>query len=135
MESNLVELEHPTLHRRVCRLMGNQFAISIVHEDDKYAEECIDKAIREIQRIEKLLTTFNDTSQTNEINREAGIRPVVVDREVFGIGPSFMPGEEFSARIEFGDLVFALRFVCWITNGDPDLLAILAETNTTQTDL
>ncbi len=45
----------------------------------------IDDAVAEISRIEKLLTTFNESSQTNLINRNAGIAPVKVDREVFDI--------------------------------------------------
>ena len=42
-------------------------------------------AIAEIQRIERLLTTFSNDSQTNQINANAGIKPVKVDREVFDL--------------------------------------------------
>jgi thiamine biosynthesis lipoprotein len=63
--------------------MGNQFELTIVGEDKLWAEERIDDAINEIKRIEVLLTTFNDNSQTAEINACAGIRPVHVDNEVF----------------------------------------------------
>ena len=72
-----------TLHKRVCRLMGNRFEISAVSEDETWAQARIDEAIAEIQRIEALFTTFNDNSQTNRINANAGISPVKVDREVF----------------------------------------------------
>jgi len=65
--------------------MGNRFELTVVHEDPVYANECIDAAIAELQRIEKLLTTFNEESQANLINRNAGIEPVKVDREVFDI--------------------------------------------------
>ncbi|MBB3836326.1 thiamine biosynthesis lipoprotein [Runella defluvii] len=71
------------LHKRVCRLMGNRFEISAVSEDETWAQARIDEAIAEIQRIEALFTTFNDNSQTNRINANAGISPVKVDREVF----------------------------------------------------
>lgn len=70
-------------YKKGLRLMGNHFEISVVAEEEGYANQCIDSAIAEIQRIEKLLTTFNDSSQTNLINNNAGIQPVVVDREVF----------------------------------------------------
>jgi FAD:protein FMN transferase len=73
----------PALHTRTERLMGNVFNISVVFHDEQYAQQAIDAAIAEIQRIEKLLTTFSELSQTNQINRQAGIKPVVVDREVF----------------------------------------------------
>lgn len=62
--------------------MGNRFELSVVSEDEKQGEDNIHAAIHEIQRIEKLLTTFNDNSQTNRINQFAGIRPVEVDLEV-----------------------------------------------------
>ncbi|MDR6564063.1 MULTISPECIES: FAD:protein FMN transferase [unclassified Arcicella] len=65
--------------------MGNAFEISVVHQDANWANERIDEAIDEIRRIEKLLTTFSDDSQTNLINQHAGIQPVKVDKEVFGL--------------------------------------------------
>jgi FAD:protein FMN transferase len=69
--------------RQKQRLMGNSFEITVVAPDESWASDKISKAIAEIQRIEKLLTTFADDSQTNQINRAAGIKPVIVDREVF----------------------------------------------------
>ena len=65
--------------------MGNRFEISVVADSEKYATECIQAAVAEISRIEKLLTTFDESSQTNAINRNAGHRPVTVDREVFDL--------------------------------------------------
>jgi len=73
------------VHKRVLRLMGNRFEISVVSDDEQFANNCIDSAIAEIRRIEKLLTTFNEGSQTNEINSQAGIGPVMVDKEVFDL--------------------------------------------------
>jgi thiamine biosynthesis lipoprotein len=67
------------------RLMGNGFEISVVTEDELYANKCIEEAVAEIKRIETLLTTFDESSQTNEINRYAGVKPVKVDREVFDL--------------------------------------------------
>ncbi|AYQ30698.1 FAD:protein FMN transferase [Runella sp. SP2] len=63
--------------------MGNRFEISAVSEDETWAQARIDEAVAEIQRIEALFTTFNDKSQTNLINANAGISPVKVNREVF----------------------------------------------------
>ncbi len=67
------------------RLMGNTFEITVVSEDAGYANTCIDNAVNEIGRIESLLTTFNDESQTNLINAKAGIQPVKVDKEVYDL--------------------------------------------------
>jgi len=75
----------PSLYKRVMKLMGNRFEITVVANDRAWAEECIDEAVAEIRRIEKLLTTFDESSQTNLINHNAGIAPVKVDREVFDL--------------------------------------------------
>ncbi len=74
-----------SIHRRVLKLMGNRFEISVVTDDEEWAAQRIEEAVEEIRRIERLLTTFNESSQTNLINRNAGIAPVKVDREVLGI--------------------------------------------------
>lgn len=62
-------------------LMGNNFEISVVAHDESWAFGKIELAVEEIQRIEKLLTTYNDQSETNLINRNAGIKPVNVSME------------------------------------------------------
>lgn len=77
--------KNATLHKRILKLMGNRFEISVQEPDTDRARECIDSAIAEISRIEELLTTFKDTSQTNLINRNAGIQPVKIDQEVFDL--------------------------------------------------
>jgi FAD:protein FMN transferase len=66
-------------------LMGNDFQISAVGEAEDWAHERIDAGIAEIRRIETLLTTFNEASETSLINRNAGIKPVPVSRETFDI--------------------------------------------------
>lgn len=63
--------------------MGNRFEISVVSEDENWANERIENAILEISRIEQLLSTFKPDSQTNLINDNAGIKPLRVDKEVF----------------------------------------------------
>ena len=65
--------------------MGNSFQISAVSENEEWAYACIEAGIREIQRIERLLTTYHEDSETNLINRNAGIREVKVSRETFDI--------------------------------------------------
>ncbi|GLU52902.1 FAD:protein FMN transferase [Dyadobacter frigoris] len=73
------------IFKKVVRLMGNRFDISAVGNDESRANHIIDYGILEIQRIEKLLTTFNDSSQTQQINDLAGIDAVKVDQEVFDL--------------------------------------------------
>jgi len=63
--------------------MGNRFEISVVAFRQAEGDYIIDEAVKEISRIEKLFTTFNEESQTSLINQNAGIRPVQVDEEVY----------------------------------------------------
>jgi thiamine biosynthesis lipoprotein len=65
--------------------MGNRFSITVLDESQKNGEEKIQLAVNEIIRIEKLLTTFSDESQTNLINKNAGIMPVKVDPEIISL--------------------------------------------------
>lgn len=73
----------PVEYRQREKLMGNTFEITVVAGDEGWARAKIAMAIEEIRRIERLLTTFNEQSQTNRINQQAGIGPVKVDTEVF----------------------------------------------------
>ena len=74
-----------SLFKRVLKLMGNRFEITVIADDEDWANERNDEAIEEIRRIEKLLTTFSDDSQTNLINANAGVAAVPVDKEVFDL--------------------------------------------------
>jgi thiamine biosynthesis lipoprotein len=65
------------------KLMGNQFEISVVAKQTAWANQCINQAVAEIKRVEKLLTTFLDDSETNLINKAAGLYPVQVSEETF----------------------------------------------------
>ena len=64
-------------------LMGNQFEISAVSTSEEQANRCINAGINEIKRIEKLLTTYHESSETNLINRNDGIAGVKVSEEIF----------------------------------------------------
>ena len=75
----------PKMFTRALKLMGNRFELSVVSDNEEWANLRIDEGVAEIQRIERLLTTFSDDSQTNQINQMAGVQPVKVDREVFDL--------------------------------------------------
>ncbi len=64
-------------------LMGGRFEITIVAKNAKLAEQNIDTVINEISRIEALISDWKPTSQVSEVNRNAGEKPVKVDKEVF----------------------------------------------------
>jgi FAD:protein FMN transferase len=71
------------IFRRTVRLMGSQFEISVVGNDPNWADDRIDDAIAEINRVEKLLSTFSDDTPINAINRNAGVKPVKTSGEIF----------------------------------------------------
>src|ERR1700744_5354005 len=73
------------IFKKACKLMGNRFELSSVATDEQQAMAQIEAGIYEIQRIERLLTTFDDASETNTVNANAGIKPVVVSRETFNL--------------------------------------------------
>ncbi|EPR74394.1 Thiamin biosynthesis lipoprotein ApbE [Winogradskyella psychrotolerans RS-3] len=65
--------------------MGSRFDITVVANDSIQANKDIDTAVAEISRIEKLISSWDEDSQTSEINRNAGIKPVKVDAELFNL--------------------------------------------------
>ena len=65
--------------------MGSDFEITIVDDDEYNANYLLDIAIKEISRIEKLISSWDKNSQTFQINLNAGIKPVKVDKELFNL--------------------------------------------------
>ncbi|MDA3904809.1 MAG: FAD:protein FMN transferase [Bacteroidales bacterium] len=65
--------------------MGSRFEITVVANDSIQASQYIDIAILEIGRIENLISSWDINSQTSEINRNSGIRPVKVDKELLSL--------------------------------------------------
>jgi len=63
--------------------MGGRFDISIVAKDSLTAEQNINEVITEITRIENLISDWKPDSQVSQVNQNAGIKPIKVDREVF----------------------------------------------------
>ncbi|WP_316757940.1 FAD:protein FMN transferase [Pedobacter aquatilis] len=70
------------LRNRTILLMGSRFDITIVDKDSLSAENNIDTVIAEISRIEFLISDWKPSSQISEVNRNAGEKPVKVDKEV-----------------------------------------------------
>ena len=70
-------------YKRTLKLMGSRFDITVVGNTAEEANTYIDIAVSEISRIEKLISSWAPNSQTSEINRNAGIQPVIVDDELF----------------------------------------------------
>jgi thiamine biosynthesis lipoprotein len=72
-------------YKRTLKLMGSRFDITVVASDAIKGNEYIDNAVAEITRIEKLISSWDINSQTSAINKNAGIKPVKVDLELFSL--------------------------------------------------
>jgi len=64
-------------------LMGSVFQITIVAADSLQANQYINQTIEEISRIENLISEWQPHTQISQVNQNAGIKPVKVDKEVF----------------------------------------------------
>lgn len=71
------------LYRKTLKLMGSRFDITVVADDSINGNRYINLAIKEISRIEKLISSWDHTSQTSLINKNAGLKSVKVDSELF----------------------------------------------------
>ena len=62
--------------------MGTRFEITLVSTQEA-ANQYLNAAQGEIERIERLISSWDANSQTAEINRQAGIKPVKVAKELY----------------------------------------------------
>ncbi len=85
MEAVIESAACEQLYKQSAKLMGNHFEITVCGFDELWANNLINAAIEEIQRIENLLTTFNAESETCQVNAAAGVEPVKVSRETFDL--------------------------------------------------
>lgn len=108
-------VQSQSLRKRTVKLMGSRFDITIVAKDSLTAEQYIDTVINEVSRIEYLISDWIPTTQVSAINRNAGIAPVKVDKEVFELTKRAL---EFS-RITNGsfDISFAAMDRIWKFDG------------------
>ncbi len=79
----LLNAQH--IYKKELLLMGSRFDITVVANNSLEGNEFIHLAINEIKRIERLISSWDITSQTSEINRNAGIKPVKVSTELFNL--------------------------------------------------
>ncbi len=65
--------------------MGSRFDITVVANNELEGNGYIDMAVAEIQRIEKLISSWDANSETSAINKNAGIQAVKVSPELFAL--------------------------------------------------
>ncbi len=66
-------------------LMGCQFELTVVANNQDEANIYLDQAKNEISRIEKLISSWDKNSETTQIIKNAGIKPVKVSSELFDL--------------------------------------------------
>jgi thiamine biosynthesis lipoprotein len=98
-------------YTRSAHLMGSHFTFTAVSTDDSLAWRALRAGLRETQRIDRLCSYWDSTSQVVKINRLAGIRPVVVDQEVYDLIArtlkiSQLSGGAFDITFASGDKIY-----------------------------
>ena len=71
------------IYKHVVKLMGCRFELCLAGNDMQQMQKCIQYVNKELSSLEKLLSTYEEKSETNLINKNAGICPVEVDPKVF----------------------------------------------------
>lgn len=101
--------------KRAVMLMGSHFEITIVANEAAEAEALIDTAIAEITRIENLISEWRAETQVSIVNKNAGIVPVKVDKELFDLTERGL----YFSRITDGafDISFAAMDRIWKFDG------------------
>ncbi len=72
-------------HKVILKLMGTKFEITATADTKAKAIEAVNIGVDEIRRIESLISSWKETSETSLINRNAGIKPVHVSKELFDL--------------------------------------------------
>ncbi len=83
--SSFVLAQKPVVVERQVTLMGSVFNITLVDKDSISANKNIDLTVEEISRIENLISEWQPHTQISQVNQNAGIKPVKVDKEVFDL--------------------------------------------------
>lgn len=71
--------------KKTLKLMGTRFEITVVALNEEIGYINIDEAVSEIERIEKIISSWDKDSETSMINKNAGIKPVKVSKELFDL--------------------------------------------------
>ena len=70
-------------HKRKLYMLGSPFEMTVVAKDTVQGNYYIDLAIAEVKRIEILISDWIPTTQISQVNKNSGIEPLRVDKEVF----------------------------------------------------
>ena len=87
--------------------MGSAFDLTLVANNQMEADQLFEQAVAEIDRIERLISSWDKASETSEVNQMAGKEAVKVTKELY-------------------DLVFRSKAIAQLTNGafDPTYASV-----------
>ena len=87
--------------------MGSAFDLTLVANNQMEADQLFEQAVAEIDRIERLISSWDQASETSEVNQMAGKEAVKVTKELY-------------------DLVFRSKAIAQLTNGafDPTYASV-----------
>jgi len=69
--------------KKTLELMGTRFEITVVAPNEEIGYLDIDEAVSEIERIEQMISSWDEASETIKIIKNAGIQPVKVSPELY----------------------------------------------------
>ncbi len=72
-------------HKRKLSMLGSPFEVTVVAKDSVEGNYYIDLAVAEVKRVEYLISDWIPTTQISQVNKNAGIKAVKVDKEVFDL--------------------------------------------------
>lgn len=100
--------------------MGSVFEFVVVEKDSAQAERYFKLVEREIERIENLISEWRPHTQISQVNQNAGIQPVQVDREVFELTRRAL----YYSQLTDGafDVSIAALDKIWLFDGSMELL-------------
>ncbi|MEM7763657.1 MAG: FAD:protein FMN transferase [Pseudomonadota bacterium] len=108
-------------------LMGTRVSVRLWHPIKERGDAAVRAAIAEIDRIERMMSTYKPDSQISAINREAHLGPVKTERELFDVidralAMSRMTGGRFDITYDSVGKYYDFR-----EGKKPDALTIEAE--------
>jgi thiamine biosynthesis lipoprotein len=71
--------------KRTLSMLGSPFEMIVEAKDIPEGDKYIDQAVAEVSRIENLISDWIPTTPISEVNKNAGIKPVKVPKEVFDL--------------------------------------------------
>jgi thiamine biosynthesis lipoprotein len=100
--------------KRNMRLMGGDFEITVVAQNEEMGYINVDEAAAEIKRIEQLISSWIPESETSMINSNAGIQPVAVSIELYNLIERSIQISEITAGAF--DITYATLDTLWKFN-------------------